>query len=581
MRAQNGEQKMYKLIILISLFLTSLFANEPITLQLKWKHQFQFAGYYIALEKGYYKEAGLDVKLKEATSGQNIAKSVLDGRAEYGVGTSELILLKAKGEPLVVLGVIFQHSPLAFMVLQKKSANSIHEIANKKAMIEEGSAELFAYLNREKIDKNSLHIMSHSFDANDLIQAKVDVMSVYSTDEPYYLAKQKIPFTLYSPRAGGIDFYGDNIFTTQKEISDNPNRVKAFLAASLKGWEYAMKHKEEAISLILSKYNTQDKTKEQLLYEANEMESLMYPGIVKIGYMHNGRWKHMANTYKELGMLNKDIDFDTFLYSEDYEVRKRQERVTLILSVLGVLIVIVALRYYLNSRRLKKRVAEEEGQKNELEEYLKANSKNIELGYMIANISHQWREPLSRISAINLYTITALKKNREISKDSHLKNALQIDSMVKFLSETMQAFLEFYKPSGVVKEFDVRKSIEKILTILDAKIRENQIQVDIDCSFDGHISGVENEWMHIWLNILSNSMSIFIKRKIQNPKINITISKESVLFCDNGGGGDIEAILEFKNSGLGLKMCKEIAAKYSKKLSIVETEEGLCFCVEI
>lgn len=467
------------------------------------------------------------------------------------------------------------------MVLQKHSGGSIHDLAGKKAMIEEGSSELFAYLSREKIDKKSLHTIPHSFDPKDLISAKVDVMSVYSTDEPYYLNKQNIPFILYSPREGGIDFYGDNIFTTQKEIDEHPERVKAFLSASIKGWEYAMSHKEETANLTLAKYNTQNKPKEQFLYEAEQMEHLMHPSIVKIGYMHNGRWNHIANTYRELGMLNKDVDLESFLYYEDDESRKRQERVALFLSIFGAALVIVALRYYINSRKLKKIAEYEEAQKEELEEYLKENSKNIELGNMLANISHQWREPLARIGSINLYILAALKNNKEISPATLLKNALQIDSMIKFLSETMQAFLEFYKPSTVIREFNARKSIEKILTILGAKIKDNQIQVDINCDFDAQIIGVENEWMHIWLNIISNSVAIFEQRKIQNPKINIIITKESVSFCDNGGGGEIDEMLKCKSGGLGLKMCNEIAAKYSKKLSIQKAQNGLCFCVEI
>lgn len=84
---------------------------RPISLQLIWKHQFQFAGYYAAQEKGYYREAGLDVTFREANPDEDTVEAVLKGQSEFGVGTSDLLLYRARGRPVVVLGVIFQHSP--------------------------------------------------------------------------------------------------------------------------------------------------------------------------------------------------------------------------------------------------------------------------------------------------------------------------------------------------------------------------------------------------------------------------------------------------------------------------------------
>ena len=81
------------------------FAIEAVTLQLKWTHAFQFAGYYAAQEMGYYREAGLEVSINEAAPGQDVMQTVLDGRAEYGVGTSSLLLARSSGQPVVALAV--------------------------------------------------------------------------------------------------------------------------------------------------------------------------------------------------------------------------------------------------------------------------------------------------------------------------------------------------------------------------------------------------------------------------------------------------------------------------------------------
>ena len=89
-------------------------AAERVTLQLKWQHQFQFAGYYAALEQGYYRDNGLDVALVEATPQTDVVDEVTAQRAQYGVGTSALLLERSHGKPVVVLAAIFQRLLFAF-----------------------------------------------------------------------------------------------------------------------------------------------------------------------------------------------------------------------------------------------------------------------------------------------------------------------------------------------------------------------------------------------------------------------------------------------------------------------------------
>ena len=95
-----------------------LWAQTPLTLQLKWSHGFQFAGYYAAQEKGFYREAGFDVRLVEVRPGLNVVVEVISGRADFGVGTSGLLIARHAGEPVVVLAAIFQHSPLVLIARQ-------------------------------------------------------------------------------------------------------------------------------------------------------------------------------------------------------------------------------------------------------------------------------------------------------------------------------------------------------------------------------------------------------------------------------------------------------------------------------
>ncbi|MES2127742.1 MAG: EAL domain-containing protein [Pseudomonadota bacterium] len=294
-------------------------AAEKITLQLKHTHQFQFAGYYAALEKGYYREAGLDVNLAEG-SGNEPERAVIEGKAEYGVGSSSLLLARMAGKPLVVLGVVLQHSPYVLLVRQRSSSPDIHDVKGKRVMI--GSLtdeltqadELVAYLKKEGIPLSSLIRVEHSFNPDDFIKGKVDAMSAYITNEPDYLDRIGFLYDVYSPRAAGIDFYGDNLFTSEQEIAAHPARVRAFRAASMRGWQYAMTHQEEIADLILSKYSRRN-DRQHLLFEARQMMPLVQPVLVEIGYMNPERWRHIADIYAELGMLPKGVNFDGFLYN--------------------------------------------------------------------------------------------------------------------------------------------------------------------------------------------------------------------------------------------------------------------------
>src|SRR5271165_4654646 len=110
LRATIGSQQGVLACFALLLVTTPSFALDNVSLQLKWKHQFQFAGYYAALAQGFYREAGLDVEIREGGPDINVAKVVSEGKADFGVCTSSVLINRAEGRKLVVLGVIFQHS---------------------------------------------------------------------------------------------------------------------------------------------------------------------------------------------------------------------------------------------------------------------------------------------------------------------------------------------------------------------------------------------------------------------------------------------------------------------------------------
>jgi ABC-type nitrate/sulfonate/bicarbonate transport system substrate-binding protein len=144
---------------------------ETVTLQLKWTHQFNFAGYYAAKEKGYYRDAGLDVLIKEGTPGTNFVDEVVSGRAQYGIEMPELLLERHKGKPVVVLAAIFQHSPQILLVLQESGISSPQGVVGRKIMVrKDSSCELMAMLRKEGVAIEQLDITELSWNLNDLIE---------------------------------------------------------------------------------------------------------------------------------------------------------------------------------------------------------------------------------------------------------------------------------------------------------------------------------------------------------------------------------------------------------------------------
>jgi len=345
------------LILMVVLFAFSVVSGESelkkVTLQLKWKHQFQFAGYYAAIEKGFYKKYGLEVILKEAVAKTKPDETVFNGEAQFGITTSDVVIERANGKDVVILASIFQHSPQVLISLKDSGIEFVHDLIGKKVMFEHNAADIIAYLQDEGVVGNSYERLEHSFNINDLINGKVDAMTAYLTDEPFYLKEAGYSYNVLTPLSGGIDFYGDCIFTTERLIEKDPELVDNFLKASLEGWSYALKNPEEIINVIYTKYS-QRHSKDFLRFEAQQLNRFMMPDVVEIGYTNRGRWKHIINTFYRIGVIPELITTDGFIFA-DYKYSTDSFKFEIIIFYFLGLVVVggIAFFYYSLSRRLK------------------------------------------------------------------------------------------------------------------------------------------------------------------------------------------------------------------------------------
>lgn len=239
-------------------------------------------------------------------------------------------------------------------------------------------------------------------------------------------------------------------------------------------------------------------------------------------------------------------------------------------GLFAVIGLIVLSNYFLRTK-----VRLEVAKNLKIKEELYAKTKQAEIGNLIANISHQWREPLSKLSSINLMTIVKIKMGQNIEKEWLLEQSQTVENTIDFMSHTMQNFLEFYKKSSVMQKFSAIESVEGVLSIIETKFIDHGIKVSLQGNEILMIEGIKNEWMQVWLNLLNNAIQILVERHTPNPIITIKIDAHSISFCDNGGGISSEP----SSGGLGLPMCREIVAKYGAVFELKNIDSGVCASV--
>jgi len=279
------------------------YSLEPVSLQLKWKPQFQFAGYYAALEKGFYREEGLDVTIRPLLSSIDIVSQVESGQVNYAIGGTSILTHYANGQKIRALAAIFQHTALVFIAKQSSGIISPYEMAGKRIMFDGttgNDAPLKAMLSDVGIKGNYITVPP-SFSDKELISGEIDVQSVYITDQPFILKQKGVKFNIINPQNYGFDFYGDILYTSLNEIENFQGRAERFRRASLKGWEYALAHPEELIQLLKHKYAS-ELSIEALRYEARETKKLILPDAVPLGQMKVNRLIRVANIYSELNV---------------------------------------------------------------------------------------------------------------------------------------------------------------------------------------------------------------------------------------------------------------------------------------
>ena len=314
--------KLIKSLFLLFIFTTSLYSEnlKKITIQLSWFDQFQFAGYYMAKEKGFYKELGLDVEIKPFEFGIDIPKEVSDGKIDFAVGRETLILERTNNRNIVALYALFQASPLILMTTKESGINTINDFSNKKIMttIDDSSeVSLKAMIISNKVKVEDLNFLKHTHNINDLLNKNTDVISAYISKAPFQLNQKSVEYNIFDPKKFGFDMYSDMLYTSENLINRDLNAVLLFKKASLKGWEYAYSNIQESADLIYKKYNSEKLTKAELIYEGRELKKLSYFKTANLGEIKKDKIQRIYDLYNLMGLIDKPIDLEKFVFDLD------------------------------------------------------------------------------------------------------------------------------------------------------------------------------------------------------------------------------------------------------------------------
>lgn len=232
----------------------------------------------------------------------------------------------------------------------------------------------------------------------------------------------------------------------------------------------------------------------------------------------------------------------------------------------------------------------------ERDKQLFEQSKRAEIGEMIGNIAHQWRQPLAIVSTV----LAILKEKNEadiLTKEDIAKKLDSIEKRVSYMSDTIEDFMNYYKPNKDKTAFSISEAIKKALEISNYTKESQKIDIKVDAQEDLKIFGLLNEFVQVIVSIVSNIHDIRDEREIEDIKIEIVLTKDdsdAVLCISDNAGGIDEAILskifnpyfttkhQSIGTGLGLHIAKMIIEdKMGGSLSAKNNKDGATFTIRI
>ena len=287
-------------------------AQEPpdqVTVQLKWIHQVQFAGFYVADRKGFYTQQGIDVTLKPGgpdKSPDAIISELVDGKTDFAVvGGGQFLKARCMGEPVVAIAVLFQANPYVYASLKGSDIQRPRDLVGRKIMVpSDGEIQHHALLRRLKIDPGKIERIPYERNVEPLITGRIDAHMVYRTGTGLAFMETGEELNWIWVENYGVRFYADTIVANETLIRQNPELVERFLKATLKGWRQAIENPGEAVDLTFRYDSGLSKERQARMMEMQT--PLVHTGKARIGWMEKNVWKGMQDMLLEEKVLPEE-----------------------------------------------------------------------------------------------------------------------------------------------------------------------------------------------------------------------------------------------------------------------------------
>jgi NitT/TauT family transport system substrate-binding protein len=322
-------------LICLGAFAGSAGAAEltPVSLRLKWLPQAQFIGYYVAKEKGYYADEGIALTINPGGPNiiaENMVGSGVDTFGHAG-GMASLLQAREKGLPIVGIGMLFQETPYRLVALEKAGIKKFTDLKGKTVSTWFTGPQFMvqAMLKANGIDQRDVNLEAQANSMVPFIEGKVDVATVTVYNELLILKRRNVtPAVMFNPAEMGVNLANEALIVNESTIQKDPKLVEGFLRASLKGWVYAITHKEEAMDILLKEVPTLNRAEQ--LETLDALPPLLTYGEAAtkgIGYLDRKNLEFAQKFLLDNGAMKKAVDLDSSINATFWEKVPEKDKV--------------------------------------------------------------------------------------------------------------------------------------------------------------------------------------------------------------------------------------------------------------
>ncbi len=284
---------------------------DQVTVQLKWVHQAQFAGFYAAEAQGYYADENIDVTFLPGGVGIDIFEGVANGDVEFSVvGADSLIVERAEGRPVTAIATIYSVNPFVLVAFADSGITSPRDFIGKTISLSGGydTVQFQAMLTYLGIDSTQINIVKYTYDDTPFLNGEIDVNVSFASGSLLPL-KEKVgdrEINLIWPGDYGVHFYSDTLVVNDELLVENPDLVLRFLRATLKGHRFAIENLASGVDATMQYAKIQDRSVQAAMHEASI--PLIHTGEGPIGWMEATAWNGMHDILVEQEILESPLD---------------------------------------------------------------------------------------------------------------------------------------------------------------------------------------------------------------------------------------------------------------------------------